>query len=46
MPEVPLDFPGDPKVLAEAISGLITKSLLSNILKICSKIQIHFYTNE
>jgi glutamate/tyrosine decarboxylase-like PLP-dependent enzyme len=23
MPEVPLDFPGDPKVLAEAISGLI-----------------------
>jgi glutamate/tyrosine decarboxylase-like PLP-dependent enzyme len=23
MPDVPLDFPGDPKVLAEAISGLI-----------------------
>jgi len=23
MPEVPLDFPGDPKVLAEALSGLI-----------------------
>lgn len=23
MPEVPLDFPGDPKVLADAISGLI-----------------------
>ena len=24
MPEVPLDFPGDPKLLAKAISGLIT----------------------
>ena len=24
MPDVPLDFPGDPKVLAQAISGLIT----------------------
>ena len=24
MPEVPLDFPGDPKILAQAISGLIT----------------------
>ena len=40
MPEVPLDFPGDPKVLAEAISGLITHegNSASDVLKLYDEV--------
>ena len=40
MPEVPLDFPGDPKVLAEAISGLITPegNSASDVLKLYDEV--------
>jgi hypothetical protein len=36
MPEVPLDFPGDPKVLAEAISGLIGPKAIQQLMFLSS----------
>ena len=40
MPEVPLDFPGDPKVLAEALSGLIKRegNSASDVLKLYDEV--------
>ena len=40
MPEVPLDFPGDPKVLAEALSGLIKPegNSASDVLKLYDEV--------
>ena len=40
MPEVPLDFPGDPKVLADAISGLIKPegNLAADVLKLYDEV--------
>jgi glutamate/tyrosine decarboxylase-like PLP-dependent enzyme len=40
MPDVPLDFPGDPKVLAEAISGLIKPegNSASDVLKLYDEV--------
>ena len=40
MPDVPLDFPGDPKVLAEALSGLIKPegNSASDVLKLYDEV--------
>lgn len=40
MPEVPLDFPGEPKVLAEALSGLIKPegNSASDVLKLYDEV--------
>lgn len=40
MPEVPLDFPGDPKVLADALSGLIKPegNSAANVLKLYDEV--------
>ena len=40
MPDVPLDFPGDPKVLAEAIAGLIKPegNLAADVLKLYDEV--------